>query len=79
MDRTERAVLMCQKIQLEIDKLKKMNFSMSGRYESICIFDNNINPERVGGDWAGWDEDYGNQIIFSFNLDHRKQKEKPDV
>lgn len=79
MDRTEVAIVISKKIQIEINKLKKMNFSVSGRYESICVFDNNITPEKVGSDWAGWEEDYGNQIVFSFDLDHRKPKEKPDV
>lgn len=71
MERVDEAVKISKKIQKEIDKLKKMNFSVSGRYESICVFDNEIIPEKVGSDWAGWEEDYGNQIVFSFDLDHR--------
>lgn len=73
MDRVQKAVEISKKIQKEIDKLKRLDFSISGRYESICVFDNQIEPEKIGSDWSGWEEDYGNQVVFSFDLDHRKE------
>lgn len=73
MDRTEEVIKISNKIQKEIDKLKKMNFSISQRFESLCVFDNEIEPEKIGSDWSGWEEDYGNQVVFSFDLDHRKE------
>ena len=76
MDRTEKAIVISKKIQLEIDKLKKLNFSISGRYEGVMVFDNEIKPEKIGSDWIGWNEDFGNQIVFSFDLDRRKEYQK---
>ena len=73
MDRTDRAIEIANKIQKEIDKLKKMNFSISQRFECLCVFDNDIEPEKIGSAWSGFEEDFGNQVIYSFDLDHRKE------
>ncbi len=68
MDRYDEAMQISKDIQKSIDKLKNLNFSVDSRYEGIFVFDNEIEPEKTGDAWMGYDKDFGNQIIFSFNL-----------
>ncbi len=69
MSRVNEAMIISKKIQKEIDKLKKLNFSISARYESICVFDNEIKPE-INENLIEKEIDYGNQVIFSFDCYH---------
>jgi hypothetical protein len=47
--------------------LKKLNCSIDARYNTIGIFDNEIDPEITKRSGDPDDIDYGNQVVFDFN------------
>ena len=65
-DRTEHIIQLGKEIQARIDTLKRINCSIDCRYNSICIFDDDIKPEIMEG-CGILDEDYANQIVYNFN------------
>lgn len=72
--RRNKALLICDRMQKDLDKLKDMNFTLDSRYESISIFDNKIKPQLIGSEWFEKDEDYGNQVVFTFDCTHYENK-----
>lgn len=67
MERDEEIQQRGKKIQFQINKLKKLNCSIDSRYNSICIFDNSIDPEIIVRDGDTNYKDYIDQIVFDFN------------
>jgi len=67
MDREEEIIKIGKKIQFQINKLKKMNCSIDMRYNTIGIFDNEIDPKITVMYGDPNDIDYGCQIVFDFN------------
>ena len=67
MEREDEIIKIGKKIQFQINKLKKMNCSIDMRYNTIGIFDNEIDPEIIGKIGDPNETDYGNQIVFDFN------------
>jgi len=66
MDREEEIIKIGKKIQFQINKLKKMNCSIDMRYNTIGIFDNEIDPEITIMYGDPDDIDYVCQIVFDF-------------
>ena len=63
MDRDLEIQKIAKQIQRNIDKLKKMNCFIDHSEHSICIFDDNIRPEK-GLLYDG--DDYTNTKVFCF-------------
>ena len=66
MTREEKIEKECIKLQKSIDNLKLLNCSLDLRYNTFAIFDNTIEPDSNGTDWAG-DKDHANQIVYSID------------
>jgi hypothetical protein len=67
MEREEKIEKIGKKIQYQINQLKKMNCSIDLRYNTIGIFDNEIEPEIIKRPGEPNEIDYGNQVVFTFN------------
>ena len=66
MNREDEIIKIGKKIQFQINKLKKMNCSIDMSYNTIGIFDNNIEP-TMHEEFIHEIDSYQNQIIYSFN------------
>lgn len=71
MNREENIQKIGKKIQFQINKLKKLNCLVDVSYNTIGIFDGNIEPTILGYDNGLPIEDYNEVIVFSFNTSRK--------
>lgn len=64
MNRDLEIQKIANRIQKDIDRLKKINCFIDHSGHSICVFDDNIRPEKG---LLGDGDDYTNTKVFCFN------------
>lgn len=67
MSREQEIQRIGKKIQYQINKLKKFNCSIDSRYDSLSIFDNTIEVEKVND----YNDPHAIQQVFDFDTSIR--------
>lgn len=71
MDREQKIQSLAKQIQKRIDQLKELNCSIDSSYNTIGVFDDEIEPTLISRYGATDNIDYSEQIVFAFDTAKR--------